>query len=88
MKTRLQSSDGFWRTGGFRGIYSGVSSAAAGSMPTGPNPFSCRVMKKALDLYLSLVIKLKHNFHDSLKQRWKLYSVVIDLIDVIDTMIL
>ncbi len=33
VKTRLQSSHGFWNSGGFRGIYSGLGSAAVGSMP-------------------------------------------------------
>jgi len=33
VKTRLQSSEGFWRSGGFRGIYQGVSVAAIGSAP-------------------------------------------------------
>ena len=34
MKTRLQSAQGFAKAGGFRGVYSGVASAAVGSMPT------------------------------------------------------
>ncbi|MDI1486495.1 MAG: S-adenosylmethionine transporter [Ramalina farinacea] len=33
LKTRLQSSSGFTRSGGFRGIYSGVGSALIGSAP-------------------------------------------------------
>lgn len=33
LKTRLQSSEGFSRSGGFRGIYSGVGSALIGSAP-------------------------------------------------------
>jgi len=33
VKTRLQSAQGFWRSGGFRGIYRGLSAAAAGSAP-------------------------------------------------------
>ncbi|EME78235.1 uncharacterized protein MYCFIDRAFT_58397 [Pseudocercospora fijiensis CIRAD86] len=33
LKTRLQSSPGFWKSGGFRGIYNGVGSAAVGSAP-------------------------------------------------------
>lgn len=33
VKTRLQSSSGFWKSGGFRGIYAGVGSAALGSAP-------------------------------------------------------
>ncbi|KAJ9143485.1 hypothetical protein NKR23_g6701 [Pleurostoma richardsiae] len=33
LKTRLQSSSGFWATGGFRGVYRGVGSAVVGSAP-------------------------------------------------------
>lgn len=33
LKTRLQSADGFWKSGGFRGVYRGISAAAAGSAP-------------------------------------------------------
>jgi len=35
IKTRLQSSAGFWKSGGFRGMYSGILPAAAGSAPSG-----------------------------------------------------
>lgn len=35
IKTRLQSAHGFFKAGGFRGIYSGLSAAAAGSAPGG-----------------------------------------------------
>ncbi len=35
IKTRLQSEQGFYRAGGFRGLYAGVGSAAAGSIPSG-----------------------------------------------------
>ena len=35
IKTRLQSPLGFVKSGGFRGIYSGLSTAALGSAPTG-----------------------------------------------------
>jgi solute carrier family 25 (mitochondrial S-adenosylmethionine transporter), member 26 len=34
VKTRLQSERGFWRSGGFRGIYNGLAPCAAGSIPT------------------------------------------------------
>lgn len=34
IKTRLQSAKGFLASGGMRGIYSGIASAATGSMPT------------------------------------------------------
>ena len=33
IKTRLQSSKGFQAAGGFRGVYAGLASAAAGSAP-------------------------------------------------------
>jgi solute carrier family 25 (mitochondrial S-adenosylmethionine transporter), member 26 len=34
IKTRLQSERGFWRSGGFRGIYKGLGATATGSTPT------------------------------------------------------
>ncbi|XP_075146637.1 S-adenosylmethionine mitochondrial carrier protein homolog [Haematobia irritans] len=34
VKTRLQSERGFWRSGGFKGVYKGLAPAAAGSAPT------------------------------------------------------
>jgi solute carrier family 25 S-adenosylmethionine transporter 26 len=34
VKTRLQSQKGFWKSGGFRGIYSGLPSTLLGSAPT------------------------------------------------------
>jgi len=33
LKTRLQSPAGFWRSGGFRGIYNGIGAVAIGSAP-------------------------------------------------------
>lgn len=33
IKTRLQAPGGFWRAGGFNGIYKGLSAAAVGSAP-------------------------------------------------------
>lgn len=33
IKTRLQAPDGFWKSGGFRGIYNGLSSVVIGSAP-------------------------------------------------------
>jgi len=35
IKTRLQSQQGFYKAGGFGGIYAGVPSAAVGSFPNG-----------------------------------------------------
>eukprot|EP00514_Thraustochytrium_sp_LLF1b_P010816 CAMPEP_0184543754 /NCGR_PEP_ID=MMETSP0199_2-20130426/3157_1 /TAXON_ID=1112570 /ORGANISM="Thraustochytrium sp., Strain LLF1b" /LENGTH=274 /DNA_ID=CAMNT_0026937825 /DNA_START=123 /DNA_END=947 /DNA_ORIENTATION=+ len=33
VKTRLQASAGFWKSGGFNGVYRGLGSAAIGSVP-------------------------------------------------------
>eukprot|EP00484_Ammonia_sp_Unknown_P028028 CAMPEP_0197047666 /NCGR_PEP_ID=MMETSP1384-20130603/23126_1 /TAXON_ID=29189 /ORGANISM="Ammonia sp." /LENGTH=306 /DNA_ID=CAMNT_0042479637 /DNA_START=243 /DNA_END=1163 /DNA_ORIENTATION=- len=33
IKTRLQSAQGFWKSGGFKGVYRGLSAAASGSAP-------------------------------------------------------
>eukprot|EP01084_Bolivina_argentea_P077855 141277_1 len=33
LKTRLQSPQGFWKSGGFKGVYKGLSAAATGSAP-------------------------------------------------------
>ncbi|GIX70598.1 s-adenosylmethionine mitochondrial carrier protein [Caerostris extrusa] len=40
IKTRLQSSQGFWKAGGLRNIYSGIGSVAVGSSP-GSAVFFC-----------------------------------------------
>jgi len=40
LKTRLQSPQGFLKSGGFKGVYNGVSAAAGGSMP-GAGIFFC-----------------------------------------------
>lgn len=37
LKTRLQSKAGFAASGGFRGVYSGLTSAVIGSAPGGKN---------------------------------------------------
>ena len=39
VKTRLQSSQGFFKAGGFRGIYKGVGSVVIGSAPGGESLF-------------------------------------------------
>lgn len=33
IKTRLQSAQGFWKSGGFAGVYRGMGSVAVGSAP-------------------------------------------------------
>jgi len=48
IKTRLQTSLGFRAAGGFRGIFRGVSAAAAGSAPTGGLFFSTYETMKPL----------------------------------------
>lgn len=37
IKTRLQSPQGFYKAGGFYGVYAGVPSTAIGSFPNGNN---------------------------------------------------
>ncbi|EDV25832.1 uncharacterized protein TRIADDRAFT_23540, partial [Trichoplax adhaerens] len=50
IKTRLQSSAGFIRSGGFRGVYSGFFSMAAGSAPSAAAMFfSYELMKNILE---------------------------------------
>lgn len=45
IKTRLQSSQGFWKTGGFKGVYNGLGSAALGSAPASALFFStCKTL--------------------------------------------
>ncbi len=44
LKTRMQSSEGFIKAGGFRGIYKGISAAATGSAP-GAALFFCTYEK-------------------------------------------
>jgi len=51
-RTRLQSTQGFWAAGGFRGMYKGITSAAIGSAPGAAAFFSTyegmkQVFKKA-----------------------------------------
>ncbi|POM68615.1 Mitochondrial substrate carrier, partial [Phytophthora palmivora] len=48
IKTRLQSAHGFFKAGGFRGVYSGLSAAAAGSAPGGALFFSTYETSKTL----------------------------------------
>jgi hypothetical protein len=46
VKTRLQSEVGFWQSGGFKGVYRGLSSAAAGSAPCGKSQRVARTAAK------------------------------------------
>jgi Mitochondrial carrier protein len=46
IKTRLQSPQGFLKAGGFRGVYKGLSAAAAGSAPGAALFFSTYEMSK------------------------------------------
>ncbi|RHY81261.1 hypothetical protein DYB26_008901 [Aphanomyces astaci] len=47
IKTRLQSSQGFLKAGGFKGVYKGLSAAAAGSAPGAALFFSSYETTKA-----------------------------------------
>nr|XP_061779429.1 mitochondrial S-adenosylmethionine carrier protein-like isoform X2 [Nerophis lumbriciformis] len=48
IKTRLQSQQGFYKAGGFRGIYAGVPSAALGSFPNAAAFFATYDCAKSL----------------------------------------
>lgn len=53
LKTRLQTKEGFWKSGGFRNIYAGLGPAAAGSAPTAAAFFlSYEGVKMMIDSYL------------------------------------
>ncbi|XP_014676511.1 PREDICTED: S-adenosylmethionine mitochondrial carrier protein-like [Priapulus caudatus] len=48
IKTRLQSSQGFWKSGGFKRLYAGLGPAALGSLPTASAFFCTYETVKAL----------------------------------------
>ena len=48
IKTRLQAPQGFLKAGGFRGVYTGLSAAAAGSAPGAALFFSTYEMSKQI----------------------------------------
>ena len=53
LKTRLQTKEGFWKSGGFRNIYAGLGPAAAGSAPTAAAFFlTYEGVKMMIDSYL------------------------------------
>lgn len=45
VKTRLQSSQGFFAAGGFKGIYKGIGSVVVGSAPGGKYSVQCRFLR-------------------------------------------
>ncbi|CAG2110326.1 unnamed protein product [Medioppia subpectinata] len=54
IKTRIQSDAGFWKSGGFRHIYSGLSSAMVGSAPNAALFFCAyETSKSTLKTYMS-----------------------------------
>jgi solute carrier family 25 S-adenosylmethionine transporter 26 len=59
IKTRLQSPQGFIKAGGFKGIYKGLSAAAAGSAPGASLFFATYEMAKQ---------RLNANFGESIPQ--------------------
>ena len=67
MKTRLQSSKGFQASGGFRGIYSGVGSAALGAAPGAAFFF---VTYEATKLYLQEKRQALGRQSDVRLQKW------------------
>lgn len=48
IKTRLQSAEGFWRSGGFAGVYRGMGSVAVGSAPGASIFFVTYEMSKSM----------------------------------------
>ncbi|RMZ94570.1 S-adenosylmethionine mitochondrial carrier, partial [Brachionus plicatilis] len=53
-KTRIQSQQGFWASGGFRGIYNGLPSTLVGSAPTAALFFTIYdTTKSKLDYYVA-----------------------------------
>lgn len=53
LRTRLQSVEGFWKSGGFKGMYKGISSAAIGSAPGAAAFFSTYETGKSAMKHLS-----------------------------------
>lgn len=53
IKTRLQSSQGFWRAGGFSGMYKGIGSVFVGSAPGGMLPIYLLHVKTKLTIPLN-----------------------------------
>ena len=61
LKTRLQSPQGFLKSGGFRGVYNGLGAAAIGSAPGAALFFST---------YETLKEVINNNNHNTNHQRW------------------
>jgi solute carrier family 25 S-adenosylmethionine transporter 26 len=58
IKTRLQAPEGFLRAGGFKGVYNGLTSAAAGSAP-GAAIFFCAY--ESAKTYLTRTVPEKYH---------------------------
>lgn len=52
IKTRIQSTKGFWHSGGFKGVYRGIGSVGMGSAPSGES--FTQVSLSPLDLHWTL----------------------------------
>lgn len=59
IKTRLQSLQGFYKAGGFKGIYAGVPSAAVGSFPNGETHLVAAGCNEERSLLLSVTVQRK-----------------------------
>ncbi|CAK1590717.1 unnamed protein product [Parnassius mnemosyne] len=70
LKTRLQSEQGFQKAGGFRGVYKGLTTVAATSMPTTALFFVCYEATKGLvqPLVLPQYAPLVHMFAASVSE--------------------
>jgi solute carrier family 25 (mitochondrial S-adenosylmethionine transporter), member 26 len=65
IKTRLQAPHGFWKSGGFRGIYNGLGAAAIGSAPGAALFFSTYETMKPI-----IQSKINCYFHNSNNNIW------------------
>lgn len=76
VKTRLQSERGFWKSGGFRGVYNGLAPAAVGSVPSAALFFCTYESVKRLLLdhtrpeYAPLVHMTSASLAETVNPRW------------------
>jgi len=78
MKTRLQSSQGFWQAGGFSKIYKGIGSVMVGSAPGAAAFFSTyELSKKNLPLSENLA-PVKHMISACLGEFCSVVGSVLD----------
>ena len=67
LKTRLQSPHGFWKAGGFSGIYRGVLATALGASP-GSAMFFSACECRARSIALASLQGLAHTHHSAMSR--------------------